>query len=87
MLDVFADAVKRVDFSGGLVRMELVAAYPPGNPGDGPINLQQNGRLIMPLDGFLSTFQAMQNLIDQLVQAGIVHNRPAENAVASTPPA
>ncbi|MBF0461963.1 MAG: hypothetical protein HQL87_11250 [Magnetococcales bacterium] len=86
MLDVFADAVKRVDFSGGLVRMELVAAYPPGNPGDAQINLQPNGRLVMPLDGFLSTFQAMQHLIDQLVTAGIVQNRHAEPAVASTSP-
>ncbi len=87
MLDVFADTVRRVDFAGGLVRLELVSAHPPEKPGEGQINLQQSGRLIMPLDGFLSTFQAMQNLIDQLVKSGIVQNRREEGAAANPPPA
>lgn len=75
MPDIFADVIRHVDFSGGLVRLELVSAYPPGNPDEGQISLQQSGRLIMPLEGFLSTFQAMQNLIDQLEKAGIVQKR------------
>ncbi|MBF0271745.1 MAG: hypothetical protein HQL98_06770 [Magnetococcales bacterium] len=80
MPDIFADAVQHVDFSGGLVRLELVSAYPPEKSGDDRINLQQSGRLIMPLDGFLSTFQAMQNLIDQLLKAGIVQKRQEGDA-------
>ncbi|MBF0627951.1 MAG: hypothetical protein HQL91_07000 [Magnetococcales bacterium] len=86
MPDIFADSIQHIDFSGGLVRLELVSAYPPRKSGDDPINLQQSGRLVMPLDGFLSTFQAMQNLIDQLLKAGIVQKRQEGAAATHNPP-
>ncbi|MBF0143107.1 MAG: hypothetical protein HQL59_06570 [Magnetococcales bacterium] len=81
MLDVFADMVKHIDFSGGLVRLELVSAYPEEKQSDSQIRLQRSGRLIMPLNGFLSTFQVMQDLIDQLVKSGIVQKNQVVDAV------
>ena len=80
MSDIFADTVGRVDFAGGLVRLELASMFPPDGGEAGKVKIERTGRVVMPLDGFLQTFQAMQSLIDQLVTAGVVTNRAANAA-------
>ncbi|CAK0779231.1 conserved hypothetical protein [uncultured Gammaproteobacteria bacterium] len=83
MSDIFADTVGRVDFAGGLVRLELSSMFPPDVAEAGKVKIERTGRVVMPLDGFLQTFQAMQNLIDQLVTAGVVNRRKDEPAGAN----
>lgn len=88
MSDIFADTMGRVDFAGGLVRLELSSMFPPDPADSGKVKVERTGRVVMPLEGFLQSFQAMQNLIDQLVAAGVVTNRRKEEGagVAVAPP-
>ena len=53
-----------------MVRYDMVTLEPNEN-GKEPIP-QEKVRIIMPPDGFLATFNTMQRLIDQLLEAGVL---------------
>ena len=66
----FADGIGQIHFAGGMVRFDLVALQPAGE-GKAPMP-ESHARLIMPPQGFLSAFNSMQQLIDKLVEAGVL---------------
>ncbi|CCG40315.1 conserved hypothetical protein [Magnetospirillum molischianum DSM 120] len=68
--EVFADGVGRVDFSGGIVRIELVSLEPT-EEGQGRLEVRQ--RVVMPVDGFLKSLMTMGDLVNKLVEAGVLH--------------
>ena len=68
--EIFADGVGQVHFAGGMVRFDFVTLQPEEN-GKAPIP-QSNIRVIMPPQGFLAAFNSMQQLIDRLVEAGVL---------------
>ncbi len=73
--DVFADGIGEITLSGGMVRMDLVTLTgTQANPDDAP-KLEVSQRVIMPPDGFLRSFSAMENLVKQLIDAGLVKPR------------
>ena len=79
--EVFADTVGRMDFASGVVRFELVSLE-PAESGSGRMEVRE--RVCMPLEGFLSAFNTMGNLVNRLVEAGVLQ-RPAPNT-DSLPP-
>ena len=77
--EIFADGVAQVHFAGGMVRFDFVTLQPEEN-GKAPVP-QSNIRVIMPPQGFLAAFNSMQQLIDRLVEAGVLQkNEPAPAA-------
>ena len=68
--EMFADGLGQIHFTGGMVRMDFMTLQ-PGEDGNTPVP-QVSHRLIMPPQGFLNTFNGMQQLIDKLVEAGVV---------------
>ena len=68
--EIFADGVGQIHFAGGLVRYDFVTLQPEEN-GQAPVP-QSNVRVIMPPQGFLAAFNSMQQLIDKLVEAGVL---------------
>jgi len=59
------------------VRYDFVTLQPEEN-GKAPVP-QSNVRVIMPPQGFLAAFNSMQQLIDKLVEAGVLQkNEPAK---------
>jgi len=68
--EIFADGVGQVHFAGGMVRFDFVTLQPEEN-GKAPVP-QSNIRVIMPPQGFLAAFNSMQQLIDRLVEAGVL---------------
>ncbi|MBR0458694.1 MAG: hypothetical protein IJJ26_05625 [Victivallales bacterium] len=74
--EIFVDGIGQIHFAGGMLRMDLVTLQPT-EEGKAPVP-EQKVRLIMPPQGFLATFNAMQQLIDKLVDAGILKKN--ENA-------
>ena len=68
--EIFADGVGQIHFAGGMVRYDFVTLQPEEN-GKAPIP-QSNVRVIMPPQGFLAAFNSMQQLIDKLVEAGVL---------------
>ena len=82
--EYFADGIGEITLAGGMVRMDLVSLTgKQGDQGNEP-RLEPTRRIIMPPDGFLRSFGAMENLVKQLVDAGLVKQRESSgNAAAS----
>lgn len=76
--EIFVDTIGQLHFIKGLVRFDLVSFQPGENSGAEPIP-QEVVRVIMPPEGFLATFNTMQRLIDQLVEAGVLKKVNNEN--------
>ena len=74
--EIFADGIGQIHFAGAMVRFDFVTLQ-PGEDGAAPVP-QSSLRVIMPPQGFLSAFNSMQQLIDKLLEAGVLKkNEPA----------
>jgi hypothetical protein len=58
-----------------MVRMDLVTLTGSQSNSDEKPKLEFSQRVIMPPDGFLRSFSAMENLVKQLIDAGLVKPR------------
>ena len=75
--EIFADGVGQIHFAGGMVRYDFVTLQPEEN-GKAPVP-QSNVRVIMPPQGFFAALSSMQQLVDKLVEAGVIQkNEPAK---------
>ena len=68
--EMFADGLGQIHFAGGMVRMDFMTLQ-PGEAGQ-EASPRNSFRIIMPTQGFLGAFNSMQQLIDKLVEAGVV---------------
>ena len=68
--EIFADGIGQIHFAGGMVRFDFVTLQPEAD-GKAPTP-GVDERIIMPPQGFLGAFNSMQQLIDKLVEAGIL---------------
>lgn len=68
--EIYADGVGQIHFAGNMVRFDFITLQ-PGAEGDAP-KPEPSERVIMPPQGFLSMFNSMQQLIDKLVEAGVL---------------
>jgi hypothetical protein len=80
--EVFADGIGEITLAGGMVRMDLVTLVGNQNDKENPPKLQFCRRVVMPPDGFLRSFSAMENLVKQLIEAGLVKPRDGESAAS-----
>lgn len=81
--ELFADGVGEIVLSGGMVRMDLVAMTGSQREGGDKPKLEFRQRVVMPPDGFLRSFSAMEDLVRQLVDAGLV--KPRDGAAGNAP--
>ncbi len=68
--EIFADGIGQIHFAGGMVRFDFVTLQPEDD-GKAPTP-KSNTRIIMPPQGFLGAFNSMQQLIDKLLEAGVL---------------
>ena len=73
--EIYADGIGQIHFAGNMVRFDFVTLQPEAD-GKAPIP-QSNVRVIMPPQGFLSAFNSMQQLIDKLLEAGVLQKNEA----------
>lgn len=90
--ELFADGIGEITLSGGMVRLDLVSLVGSQNDENNRPRLEVTRRIVMPPDGFLRSFSAMENLVKQLVEAGLVQPRDGANvspanSAQSAPPA
>ena len=78
--ELFADGIGEITLSGGMVRMDLVTLAGTQQDKDNPPQLEFRQRIVMPPDGFLRSFSAMENLVKQLIEAGLVKPRDGETS-------
>ena len=68
--EIFADGIGQIHMIAGMVRYDFITLQ-PGEEGKEPTP-ESKVRLIMPIQGFLSAFNTMQQLIDKLMEAGVI---------------
>ncbi len=73
--EIFADGIGQIHFAGGMVRYDFVTLQPEED-GKAPTP-KANVRIVMPPQGFLAAFNSMQQLIDKLVEAGVLQKNEA----------
>ncbi len=74
--EIFVDGIGQIHFAGGMVRYDFVTLQPQGD-GKAPA-AETNVRIVMPPQGFLGAFNSMQQMIDKLLEAGVLQKN--ENA-------
>ena len=75
--EIFADGIGQIHFAGGMGRFDFVTLQPEE---DGKVPIpQSNVRVIMPPQGFLAAFNSMQQLIDKLLEAGVLQKNESIN--------
>lgn len=82
--EFFADGIGEITLAGGMVRMDLVSLTGKQGDDENQPRLEATRRIVMPPDGFLRSFGAMENLVKQLVDAGIVKQREGEGQPAAS---
>ena len=77
--EIYADGLGQINLTGGVVRYDFVTIQ-PGEKEEQPFTENQL-RVLMPLQGFLTAYGSMQELIGKLIEAGILKkNEPAKPA-------
>ena len=80
--EIFADNIGQISFTGGMVRFDYMTIQ----PGDDGVSAAEAARVIMPLQGFLNAAGSMQQLVDKLLEAGVLTERArAEEKTAEKP--
>lgn len=81
--DIFVDGIGNINVTGNIVRIDLVALQPQLKSENGQPVFAPSQRIVMPLDGFLQGINVQQNIIQQLVQAGVLKVNAVPNAPAA----
>ena len=68
--EIYADGIGQIHVAGAMIRFDFITLQPAPD-GQAPTP-RSNMRIIMPPQGFLSAFNSMQQLIDRLVEAGVL---------------
>ena len=76
--EFYADGIGQIHFAGMMVRFDFVTLQPKAE-GEPPVP-ESTIRVIMPPQGFLSAYNSMEQLINKLLDAGILQKN--ENAKA-----
>ena len=82
--EIFADGISAVHVTGNLVRIDLMTMQPQLKSKDGQPVVEVNKRIIMPLEGFVQSLAVQDNIIKQLVEAGLLKKdeQPASDPAA-----
>ena len=74
--EIFADGISAVHVTGNMVRIDLMTMQPHLKSDNGQPVVEVNKRLIMPLDGFVQSLATQQDIVKQLVAAGVLQQSP-----------
>lgn len=70
--EIFTDGISAIHVTGNLVRIDLMTVQPHLKSDNGQPVIEVNKRLIMPLDGFVQSLATQQDIINQLIAAGVL---------------
>ena len=82
--EIFADGISAVHVTGNLVRIDLMTVQPQLKSKDGQPVVEVNQRIIMPLEGFVQSLGVQDNIVKQLIEAGVLKNGGQPSADAAT---
>ena len=70
--EIFADGISAVHVTGNLVRIDLMTVQPQLKSDNGQPVVEVNKRIIMPLEGFIQSLATQENIINQLIESGVL---------------
>lgn len=70
--EIFADGISAVHVTGNLVRIDLMTVQPQLQSDNGQPVVEVNKRIIMPLEGFIQSIATQENIVKQLIEAGVL---------------
>ena len=71
---LFSDRITNITVTGPLVRIELGSAKLPLPPGQ-QAEFESHDTLVMPLEGFLTSYSTMEAVMKKMIAEGIVKPR------------
>lgn len=79
MNQLFADTIGTITVTGNLVRIDFVsmAAAQPADAKE-PRRYELSQRVVVPLEGFLRGMAAQQDIINKMLEAGILKSKVPE---------
>ena len=80
--EIFADGIGDISFGNGVIRVDLVSLSATAKDDKGQPLRELRQRVIMSPQGFLETYAAMENVLQKLVEMGVISKRPAQPAAA-----
>lgn len=78
--EIFADGISAVHVTGNLVRIDLMTVQPHLKSDSGQPVLDVSRRIIMPLEGFVQALAVQENIVRQLVDAGVLKKNSPDQA-------
>lgn len=78
--EIFADGISAVHVTGNLVRIDLMTVQPHLKSDNGQSVVDISKRIIMPLDGFVQSLAVQENIVKQLIEAGVLQQNPPDTA-------
>lgn len=76
--EIFADSVSAVHVTGNLVRIDLMTVQPHLKSDNGQPVVDISKRIIMPLEGFVQSLAIQENVVRQLIDAGVLKQNPLQ---------
>lgn len=73
--DLFVDSIGEISVSAGVVHIDLMSASATTRDAENRPVPEFRKRIVMPLNTFLAAYGAMDNVINQLVDRGVVTRR------------
>ena len=70
--EIFADGISGIHVTGNLVRIDFMSVQPHLKSDNGQPVIEVNKRIIMPLEGFIQSVATHENIVKQLIEAGVL---------------
>ena len=70
--EIFADGISAIHVTGNLVRIDLMTVQPQLKSDNGQPVVEVNRRIIMPLEVYVQSLATQQDIVKQLIAAGIL---------------
>lgn len=78
--EIFADGISAIHITGNLVRIDLMTVQPHLASDNGQPVIDVSRRIIMPLEGFVQALAVQEDIVNQLIAAGVITRTPPEEA-------
>ena len=82
---IFCDGLQNASFVDGTMRLDFFVLSPTDRDKDGRPKRTQRLQIVMPPGGFMGAANAMQDLVKQMADKGVLQRRQAVTAVAKPP--
>ena len=75
LINIFADGIARISVRAGVARIALGTQE---EKEEGAVAMNPTHQLFLPVDGFLQTFNVMQNMVKKMEDQGMIKKKADE---------